>query len=104
MAGLVKLACLVLALHDCGRACCTGVSKLNSIARTTPDRQQACRCLKTAASALGSGLNAGRAAGLPKACGVNVPFPISLLTPVHQLQQREISSLRMKLEWTLSML
>ncbi|CAF1810361.1 unnamed protein product [Brassica napus] len=69
------------------RACCTGVSKLNSIARTTPDRQQACRCLKTAASALGSGLNAGRAAGLPKACGVNVPFPISLLTPVHQLQQ-----------------
>nr|AAA73947.1 lipid transfer protein [Brassica oleracea var. italica] len=111
MAGLMKLACLVLACMivagpitskaalSCGtvntnvaacigyltvgalpRACCTGVSKLNSIARTTPDRQQACRCLKTAASALGSGLNAGRAAGLPKACGVNVPFPISLLT------------------------
>ncbi|CAN7062434.1 unnamed protein product [Brassica rapa subsp. trilocularis] len=61
-------------------ACCTGVSKLNSMARTTPDRQQACRCLKTAASALGPSLNAGRAAGIPKACGVSVPFPISTNT------------------------
>ncbi|KAG2326453.1 hypothetical protein Bca52824_009181 [Brassica carinata] len=109
MAGLVKLACLVLACMivaapitsnaalSCGTvntnvaacigyltqggplpgACCTGVNRLNSIARTTPDRQQACRCLKTAASALGSALNAGLLAGLPKACGVNVPFPIS---------------------------
>uniref|UniRef100_M4CLL1 Non-specific lipid-transfer protein n=1 Tax=Brassica campestris TaxID=3711 RepID=M4CLL1_BRACM len=134
MAGLVKLACLVLACMivagpitskaalSCGtvntnvaacigyltqggplpRACCTGVSKLNSIARTTPDRKQACRCLKTAASALGSGLNAGRAAGLPKACGVNVPFPIS--TSINCNGHREISSVRMKLEWIIPML
>ena len=112
MAGVMKLACLVLACMivagpitanaalTCGtvnsnvapcigyitqggplpRACCTGVSKLNSMARTTPDRQQACRCLKTAASALGPSLNAGRAAGIPKACGVSVPFPISTNT------------------------
>ncbi|ESQ52522.1 hypothetical protein EUTSA_v10017438mg [Eutrema salsugineum] len=61
-------------------ACCSGIKNLNSMARTTPDRQQACRCLKTAANALGPNLNAGRAAGLPKACGVNVPFPISTST------------------------
>ncbi|CAN8287268.1 unnamed protein product [Cochlearia groenlandica] len=60
--------------------CCSGVTSLNSLARSTPDRQQACRCLKGAASALGPNLNAGRAAGLPKACGVNIPYQISTST------------------------
>ncbi|ESQ52520.1 hypothetical protein EUTSA_v10017425mg [Eutrema salsugineum] len=109
MAGLMKLACLVLACMivagpitakaalSCGTvssslapcigyltqgtplplACCAGVKRLNSMARTTPDRQQACRCLVGAANALGSGLNTGRASGLPKACGVNIPYAIS---------------------------
>ncbi|CAN8287266.1 unnamed protein product [Cochlearia groenlandica] len=112
MAGLMKLACMVLAFMiisgpitsnaalTCGmvngnvaacigyltqggplsRACCAGVANLNSMARTTPDRQQACRCLKSTTNALGPSLNAGRAAGIPKACGVNVPFPISTST------------------------
>ncbi|CAA7037833.1 unnamed protein product [Microthlaspi erraticum] len=112
MAGLMKVACLVLACMivagpitsnaalTCGTvnsnvapcigyltqggplpaACCRGVSTLNSMARTTPDRQQACRCLQSTAKAIGSALNAGRTAGLPKACRVNVPFPVSTST------------------------
>ncbi|CDY68529.1 non-specific lipid-transfer protein D [Brassica rapa] len=112
MAGLMKLACLVLACMivagpitsnaalSCGtvsgyvapcigylaqgapalpRACCSGVTSLNNLARTTPDRQQACRCLVGAANAFPT-LNAARAAGLPKACGVNIPYKISKTT------------------------
>ncbi|EOA28151.1 hypothetical protein CARUB_v10024341mg [Capsella rubella] len=112
MAGVMKLACLVLACMivagpmaanaalSCGAVnsnlapcigyliqggiipvgCCNGVRNLNSIARTTPDRQQACTCIQNAARGLGSGLNAGRAAGIPKACGVNIPYKISTST------------------------
>lgn len=58
------------------QACCSGVKSLNAAANTTPDRQAACRCLKTAAASI-SGDIYGRAAGLPGKCGVNVPYPIT---------------------------
>ncbi|KAL1193687.1 Non-specific lipid-transfer protein 2 [Cardamine amara subsp. amara] len=112
MAGLMKLACLVLACMvvagpitanaalSCGtvngnlagcigyltqgfpltRGCCNGVINLNNLARTTPDRQQACTCLQNAARAVGPGLNSARAAGLPGACNVNIPYKISTRT------------------------
>lgn len=111
MAGVMKLACLVLACMivaspvtvaalDCNAVnsnlgpcigyvinggvipgkCCDGVRKLNGMARTTPDRQQACGCIKNAATALGPRLNAGRAAGIPRSCGVNIPYKISTST------------------------
>ncbi|CAN1327449.1 Non-specific lipid-transfer protein [Linum perenne] len=60
--------------------CCSGVKSLNAAAASTPDRQTACRCLKstTANFAAGaSGINYGLAGGLPGKCGVNVGFPIS---------------------------
>ncbi|KAJ4704248.1 Non-specific lipid-transfer protein [Melia azedarach] len=56
--------------------CCSGVKSLNAAAVTTPDRQAACKCLKTAASSI-SGVNYGLAAGLPGKCGVNIPYKIS---------------------------
>ncbi|XP_010515587.1 PREDICTED: non-specific lipid-transfer protein 5-like [Camelina sativa] len=59
------------------RGCCSGVQRLNSMARTTRDRQQACRCIQGAARSLGSRLNAGRAARLPGACHVRISYPIS---------------------------
>jgi len=62
------------------RGCCSGVQRLNSLARTTRDRQQACRCIQGAARALGSRLNAGRAARLPGACRVRISYPISART------------------------
>lgn len=107
MAGAMKLACVFLAcmivagpitadaLLSCGtvanslapcrgyltqgaplpRACCTGVSGLERLARTTPDRRQACSCIKQIAIATRA--NPVRSSGLPRACKVNVPYPIS---------------------------
>ncbi|OVA00038.1 Plant lipid transfer protein/Par allergen [Macleaya cordata] len=56
--------------------CCGGVKSLNAAARTTPDRQTACTCLKSAAAGL-RGLNMGLASSLPGKCGVNIPYKIS---------------------------
>ncbi|MQM20487.1 hypothetical protein Taro_053508 [Colocasia esculenta] len=55
--------------------CCNGVRGLNSAARTTPDRQIACGCLKRLANV--PGLNLALVAGLPSKCGVSIPYPIS---------------------------
>ncbi|KAF5471441.1 hypothetical protein F2P56_008231, partial [Juglans regia] len=60
--------------------CCTAVTNLNKAASTTPDRQNACRCLKSAAGALLGGLNPKYAAGLPSLCKVNIPYEISIST------------------------
>ncbi|CAA7052122.1 unnamed protein product [Microthlaspi erraticum] len=110
MAGAMKLACVFLACMivagpitanatlTCGtvvtslspcrgyltlggplpRACCTGVSSLEGLARTTPDRRIACSCIKQIA--LATGANPVRSAGLPRACKVTVPYPISAST------------------------
>ncbi|CAH8280219.1 unnamed protein product [Arabidopsis lyrata] len=59
--------------------CCEGVQKLNGMAQTTPDRQQACKCLQSTAKGI-SGLNPSLASGLPGKCGVSIPYPISLST------------------------
>ncbi|KAK2379382.1 hypothetical protein P8452_35863 [Trifolium repens] len=60
-------------------ACCAGVKRLNAAAATTPDRQTACNCLKSAARAI-SGLNTNNAGALPGKCGVNIPYKISTST------------------------
>ncbi|MCE3052255.1 tyrosine protein phosphatase, partial [Datura stramonium] len=44
--------------------------------KTPADRKTACTCLKSAANTI-KGINAGKAAGLPAACGVNIPYKIS---------------------------
>ncbi len=59
--------------------CCNGVRSLNSRASSTPDRQQACACLKQLAGGI-PGLKPALALGLPGKCNVNVPFPISTST------------------------
>ncbi|XP_010454878.1 PREDICTED: non-specific lipid-transfer protein 3-like [Camelina sativa] len=59
--------------------CCEGVKSLNGMAQTTPDRQQACRCLQSTAKGL-SGLDPSLASGLPGKCGVTIPYPISMST------------------------
>ncbi|CAK8575164.1 unnamed protein product [Lathyrus sativus] len=60
-------------------ACCAGVKKLLSAAASTPDRQAACNCLKSAAGAI-SNLNPNNAAVLPGKCGVSIPYKISTST------------------------
>ncbi|KAF8648819.1 hypothetical protein HU200_064519 [Digitaria exilis] len=59
--------------------CCGGVRSLNSEARTSSDRQAACRCLKSLATSLKK-LNMGTVSSIPGKCGVSVPFPISMST------------------------
>ncbi|GFY83855.1 lipid transfer protein 3 [Actinidia rufa] len=56
--------------------CCAGVKGLNSMASNTPDRQQACRCLQSAAKTI-TGINPASAASLPGKCGVKIPYKIS---------------------------
>ncbi|KAL0310075.1 UNVERIFIED_CONTAM: Non-specific lipid-transfer protein 2 [Sesamum calycinum] len=56
--------------------CCGGVKGLYGAAKTTPDRQTACNCLKSLASSY-KRVNLSKAAGLPKQCGVNIPYKIS---------------------------
>ncbi|QCE03114.1 hypothetical protein DEO72_LG8g1135 [Vigna unguiculata] len=60
-------------------SCCAGVKSLNSAAKTTPDRQAVCNCLKSAAASI-SGFNANNAAILPGKCGVSIPYKISTST------------------------
>ncbi|XP_026457123.1 non-specific lipid-transfer protein-like [Papaver somniferum] len=59
--------------------CCPGVKGLLAMAKSTPDRQAACNCLKGAAKSM-SGINMAKAAALPKQCGVNIPYQISPAT------------------------
>ncbi|MED6106890.1 hypothetical protein PIB30_008894 [Stylosanthes scabra] len=60
-------------------ACCSGVKSLVAAAQTTPDRQTACNCLKSAAGSI-SGLIPANAASLPGKCGANIPYKISTST------------------------
>ncbi|PKI40946.1 non-specific lipid-transfer protein 1-like [Punica granatum] len=57
-------------------ACCSGIKTLDGMARTTPDRQATCKCLKSASTSI-SGINYGLVASLPAKCGVNIPYKIS---------------------------
>ncbi|KAI8557066.1 hypothetical protein RHMOL_Rhmol05G0305500 [Rhododendron molle] len=56
-------------------ACCNGVTSLRNAAKTTPDRQTVCNCLKSAATGI-SGLNLGLASSLPGKCGLLLPIKI----------------------------
>ncbi|KAL2500382.1 Non-specific lipid-transfer protein 1 [Forsythia ovata] len=59
--------------------CCYGVKSVVAAARTTTDRQSACRCLQAAAKSF-RGINLGNAAALPGRCGANIPYKISPTT------------------------
>nr|QUV72332.1 nsLTP [Anacardium occidentale] len=65
--------------------CCSGVDNVNNAARSTKDRQDACRCLQTAAKGI-SGLNDKTAASLPSKCGVNIPYKISTSTNCNSIK------------------
>ncbi|KAI3962026.1 hypothetical protein MKX01_039848 [Papaver californicum] len=57
-------------------SCCAGFKSLVAATKTTPDRQAACNCLKSAAGGI-SGINYGNVASLPGKCGVSVPYKFS---------------------------
>lgn len=57
-------------------ACCNGVRSINKEAKTTPDRQGVCRCLKSTVLSL-PGLNLATLSALPSKCGINLPYKIT---------------------------
>lgn len=59
--------------------CCNGIRTVNNAAKTTADRQAACKCLKDTAGGV-SGLNPNFATGLPSKCRINIPYKISTST------------------------
>ncbi|CAN0853466.1 Non-specific lipid-transfer protein 3 [Linum grandiflorum] len=64
--------------------CCNGVRSLSNAANNSPDRQAACRCLKTLAGSIPS-IKYGLVGGIPAKCGVNVPFPLNPSTDCNKL-------------------
>lgn len=58
--------------------CCAGVRNIAGMARTTPDRQAACNCIK--ATAIKVHVNERNAQALPGICKVNIPYKISMST------------------------
>ncbi|KAK1440584.1 hypothetical protein QVD17_06413 [Tagetes erecta] len=66
-------------------ACCNGVRGLNNAAKSTPDRQTTCGCLKNIYSS-NSGINLSNAGSLPGKCGVNIPYKISPTTDCSKVQ------------------
>lgn len=58
--------------------CCNGIKTLFSLAHSTQDRQNVCKCIKNTINGFRySKSNIDLAAGLPKKCGVNIPYQIS---------------------------
>ncbi|GER44292.1 non-specific lipid-transfer protein [Striga asiatica] len=55
--------------------CCDGIRSLNNMTRTTSDRQQACRCIKTAAKAYKA--KQTYAAAVPRKCGVKLGYAVN---------------------------
>ncbi|GAB4856245.1 hypothetical protein Ancab_014172 [Ancistrocladus abbreviatus] len=64
--------------------CCSGIKSLNDAAKTTPDRQAVCRCLKSAAAAFSG--STGVAAGVPVKCGVHIPYKIDPATDCNKVE------------------
>ncbi|KAE8665625.1 Non-specific lipid-transfer protein A [Hibiscus syriacus] len=66
--------------------CCSGVSRLQTIATTTADKQAACNCVKDTAATMPS-IKEDAAASLPAKCNVQVSFPISRKTDCKNIQE-----------------
>ncbi|KAM7532084.1 hypothetical protein LguiB_035494 [Lonicera macranthoides] len=65
--------------------CCSGVKSLYNSVTTTPDRQQACNCMKTTAASV-PGINVDNASTLASKCGVNIPYKVSPNTDCSKVQ------------------
>ncbi|PIA32472.1 hypothetical protein AQUCO_04500229v1 [Aquilegia coerulea] len=59
--------------------CCLGIKILKASAKSTPDRQTACRCLTQAAKGV-NGLNIKLIESIPDKCRVHIPFTLSPYT------------------------
>ncbi|KAI3732581.1 hypothetical protein L1987_63787 [Smallanthus sonchifolius] len=67
-------------------ACCSGVRALNAAAKSTADKKTTCNCLKNAAKSFSGNIKTDKALGLPKMCGVNIPYKISVSTDCNSIK------------------
>ncbi|XWS13055.1 hypothetical protein CRYUN_Cryun36dG0004500 [Craigia yunnanensis] len=68
-------------------ACCNGVKGLYGEAQTSADRQNVCKCIKSAVNGIPySDFNLGLASGLPDKCGLHLPYKISPSTDCNKVQ------------------
>ncbi|KAF6143080.1 hypothetical protein GIB67_041148 [Kingdonia uniflora] len=56
--------------------CCAGVRGFNNVAKTTPDCQTACKCIKSTSRSI-AGIKPAFSSSLPGKCGVSIPYKIS---------------------------
>ncbi|KAL8252600.1 hypothetical protein R6Q59_036293 [Mikania micrantha] len=66
-------------------ACCKGVKGLNAAAKTTSEKKTACGCMKKAYKSV-SGIKVDHALGLPKKCGVDIPYKITPNTDCNKVK------------------
>ncbi|KAK4425050.1 Non-specific lipid-transfer protein 2 [Sesamum alatum] len=65
--------------------CCNGIKGLYAAAKSTPDRQSVCKCVKSFAASV-RGVNPGNAARLPGQCGINIRYKINPSIDCSKLQ------------------
>ncbi|KAK8709572.1 hypothetical protein V6N13_060587 [Hibiscus sabdariffa] len=66
--------------------CCNGVKTLFGGAQTKADRQNVCRCIKSAVNGIPySSFNLGNAASLPNKCNLHLPYKISPSTDCNKV-------------------
>ncbi|KAM7266870.1 hypothetical protein ACFE04_009036 [Oxalis oulophora] len=65
-------------------SCCRGLGGLLNEAKTRPDIQQTCRCMKSIASNFPA-VKEENAAQIPPKCGIKSPFKISLSTDCNRV-------------------
>ncbi|KAK6255587.1 hypothetical protein SCA6_016892 [Theobroma cacao] len=65
--------------------CCAGLKSLNTQARNKGIRQAVCRCLQNAAKTI-TGLKTNLVEGLPRRCGVKIPYKISTSTNCNRVK------------------
>ncbi|GMI71912.1 hypothetical protein HRI_000860500 [Hibiscus trionum] len=68
-------------------ACCNGVKTLYGQAQTSVDRQNVCKCIKSAVNGIPySRINIGNAESLPDKCNLHIPYKISPSTDCNKVQ------------------
>ncbi|GMI96022.1 hypothetical protein HRI_003271500 [Hibiscus trionum] len=67
--------------------CCNGVRTLYGQAQTSTDRQNVCKCIKSAVNGIPySSSNLGNAASLPDKCNLHISYKISPSTDCNKVQ------------------
>ncbi|KAJ3669079.1 hypothetical protein LUZ60_011029 [Juncus effusus] len=68
------------------QGCCDGVKSLMAAASARSDRQTTCKCIKNVASNAATGDEMSRAMGIPRACGISMPYKMDPNTDCNKIK------------------